>query len=855
MKEEGIRIYNVEDLVLKTSKYYDQEKYNLEEWESFVDVLCGDREYQKEAIFVAVKYMLNEKYNSLKDLAYDNFEKNPEIREKYQNKFEEYEKSLQLPNKKYASIDLATGTGKSYVLYGIAQIMLGLGAVSRVLVLCPSNTIEYQLTSKFKDLTSNNSLITAIPENTIIKNPRIVNATQTIKNGDICVENIHAVYEKTGTSIDDSFIGTGNNTLILNDEAHHIFNKHDGNTLETKNYKKWKEFLLNDKYNFNYMIGVTGTAYIENEYFNDVIYRYSLRQAIEDRIVKNVDYIVRDDEINENERYSKIYKNHLENKINYNKIKPLTILVTRDISKAKLEFEKLAGYISKFENITEEKAKEKILIATSSPEHKNNIIELRNVDDIDNQREWIISVSMLSEGWDVKNVFQIVPCEDRAFNSKLLIAQVLGRGLRLPEEYKSPQPKVIVFNHASWSKNIRTLVDQVLEISDRIYSKVDKNREKYNFTLYNLNYDKEMIEKKYKEKKTFDYTRLQEEGIKLEAQTLKYTRNIEYTDILNDRKREAEYMIEEISYTVEEIVDKVYEEFRVREWEGKTLKLQEGMYTKNELPPRETIEAIIRKSMKKVGITGERLSEKNKNYILRSFNTLLRQNGKSAEYVSKEKENFEIKTEDMKEESTSISNLRKNTSIFFPNTYEDEELGKDDVFKKIVEDETLPRQAVNIINEPAYKTPLNFVITNSTPERTFIRELTKRENANYIDSWIKSRDKGFYSISYTWTKNSHQKSNSSFNPDFFIKQTINGMQNIIAVEIKEDKDDSVENKAKYKYAQEHFKKLNKNLKENKINQNYIFHFLSPNGYDAFFSYLKENKLDTFRCELENLLDE
>ena len=81
------------------------------------------------------------------------------------------------------------------------------------------------------------------------------------------------------------------------------------------------------------------------------------------------------------------------------------------------------------------------------------------------------------------------------------------------------------------------------------------------------------------------------------------------------------------------------------------------------------------------------------------------------------------------------------------------------------------------------------------------------------------------------------------------------MQNIIAVEIKEDKDDSVENKAKYKYAQEHFKKLNKNLKENKINQNYIFHFLSPNGYDTFFSYLKENKLDTFKCELENLLDE
>ena len=44
MKEEGIRIYNVEDLVIKVSKYYDQEKYELEKWEPFVDALCRDRE-------------------------------------------------------------------------------------------------------------------------------------------------------------------------------------------------------------------------------------------------------------------------------------------------------------------------------------------------------------------------------------------------------------------------------------------------------------------------------------------------------------------------------------------------------------------------------------------------------------------------------------------------------------------------------------------------------------------------------------------------------------------------------------------------------------------------------------------
>jgi len=67
---------------------------------------------------------------------------------------------------------------------------------------------------------------------------------------------------------------------------------------------------------------------------------------------------------------------------------------------------------------------------------------LKTVDEPENSVEWIVSVSMLTEGWDVNNVFQIVPHEDKAFNSKLLIAQVLGRGLRVPPVYRN-DPKII----------------------------------------------------------------------------------------------------------------------------------------------------------------------------------------------------------------------------------------------------------------------------------------------------------------------------------------------------------------------------------------------------------------------------
>ena len=192
------------------------------------------------------------------------------------------------------------------------------------------------------------------------------------------------------------------------------------------------------------------------------------------------------------EKFQKIYDNHDEFVKKYRLIKPLTILVTKDISKAKILQEDLIDFLEKREKISRKAVEKKVLIVTSHKDHKKNVSELKNVDDKENSVEWVVSVSMLTEGWDVKNVFQIVPWEDRAFNSKLLIAQVLGRGLRIPEEYKSPQPKVRVFNHDAWSRNIRGLVDEILEIEVRLTSEVltSGDRKKYNFDLYTIDYEK-----------------------------------------------------------------------------------------------------------------------------------------------------------------------------------------------------------------------------------------------------------------------------------------------------------------------------------------------------------------------------
>ncbi len=854
---QDVHIFKNQDLVLNVNQVYDPSKLRIDEWSIFLDRLCGDREYQKNAIRDGVIFLASGRYENIEDLVIENYSKNSELQAKYSS-IEEYKRKLQLGHKLSANIDLATGTGKSYVIYGIAQIMLGLGLVDKVLVLCPSITIESGLKEKFENLSGDSILKESIPKSAILKNPRIIDANLTIKKGDICVENIHAVYERTGSSIQDSIKGNGETTLVLNDESHHIFNK-----TSDSDVKKWKNFLLSDIYNFKYILGFTGTAYIDNDYFNDIIYRYSLKQAIEEKIVKNIEYVQKDDSSEVSEKFQKIYQNHKDNIDKYSKIKPLTILVTQDISKAKNLREDLVDFIQKKEKISRDVAEEKVLIVTSHKDHKANILKLKSVDDRKNPVEWVVSVSMLTEGWDVKNVFQIVPWEDRAFNSKLLISQVLGRGLRLPKEYESPQPRVVVFNHDSWSKNIRGLVNEILEIETRIHSEVLKkgDRAKYNFEVYNLNYDKEEIEIDHeRDQEIYNFSRIEKEGIKLESQVDKVERDTTFESLMGGSLRDKKYTIEYGTWSVDEIVDKIYEEFEMRDWEGRILQLGNEQFTQNKLPPRDKIKNIILTSMEKVGIKGDSLVDKNRNKVLQSFGTLLRKKGKTVVPQLKVLDPFIIKTTDLQKESTGIGNFKRDSTLFYTNNYEKEvDLDQKLILKELIKNESLPRSAMKEQNEFFFKTPSNLVITKFQPERVFVENLCKEEISNKIDSWIKSRDQGFYSIEYTWRKNNHQMKNLSFNPDFFIKVKDKGMVYFLVIETKSDKDDVDENKAKYKYSLEHFERLNKKLKEKGIKEKYIFHFLSPNGYTEFFEYLKNGVLfegqEKFRCELENLLEE
>ena len=859
---QEIKTFKQSDLVLKVSSVYDTNELDYAAWQPFVDKLCGDRIYQKEAIKNAVIYLASNNYSSLKELAEYNYAQNACLRDKYLS-LDNFLAALQMKEKLYANIDLATGTGKSYVIYGIAQIALGLGLVKRVLVLCPTLTIENGLMQKIEMLSSDASLKALIPENAVCKNPRVISANETVKNGDVCIENIHAVYENTGSSIEDSFFDSGNDTLVLNDESHHIFNR----GTDDSSIKKWKEFLLNSKYNFKYMLGFTGTAYIDDEYFSDVIYRYSLRQAIEDRIVKNVDYVKEDESKNDNERFQKIYQNHIENVKKYTLVKPISILVTKDIRHAKNLYEDFVEFLTKQEGTLKKETEEKVLIVTSAREHKANVSKLKYVDDRMDKTEWLISVSMLTEGWDVKNVFQIVPWEDKAFNSKLLVAQVLGRGLRVPQEYQTPQPKVIVFNHRAWSAKIKRLVEEVMEIEARVNSDVIKEgiRGQYHFNVKNINYSTEYLEvDKNTENETVDFSRLMTEGIAIESQSVDVKKGTTYENALGGEMYEHNYSIRNITWTIDEVIDKIYEEFEQREWEGKTLKLGDDEYTKNSLPPRHIIEYIIRLSMKNRGNSGEEIIESNVHKILTAFTPLLRKNKKSIVSKSVANDVYELSTNNLAKQSASVGMLRQDKTVFLTNNWSNEIVGDEQkmIISEIIEDESLPRSAYKDVDYCLFKTPVTTVITASKPERKFVEYLCKKENADLLSAWVKSRDRGFYEIEYSCkygngTSKTRKYYHDIFNPDFFLKLNKNDVTYYIVVEIKDDGDNSEENKAKYKYAVEHFEELNKRVVSNA--EIYIFHFLSPNGYEVFFNHLRDGSVlegqEKFRCQLENMLED
>ncbi len=107
-------------------------------------------------------------------------------------------------------------------------------------------------------------------------------------------------------------------------------------------------------------------------------------------------------------------------------VKPFILVIARDTTHA-------AELLNTLEEVFDGRYKGKVIQVDSSKSgaaEEEMVARLLAVESMDEPTEIVIHVNMLKEGWDVTNLYTIVPL--RAANAKTLIVQSIGRGLRLP---------------------------------------------------------------------------------------------------------------------------------------------------------------------------------------------------------------------------------------------------------------------------------------------------------------------------------------------------------------------------------------------------------------------------------------
>ena len=180
--------------------------------------------------------------------------------------------------------------------------------------------------------------------------------------------------------------------------------------------------------------------------FQNVVYEYTLAHALNDqRYVKDPAVFTRKDfhpeeytpEQLDHEKLNDGLRLHEETKSNLeiyarstgrHIVKPFVLVVAKDTEHAR----QLLAYIRSndfFNGYYSDKVME-IHSDQKKTEKDENIQLLLELENPDNKIEIVIHVNMLKEGWDVNNLYTIIPLRTSA--SEVLTEQTIGRGLRLP---------------------------------------------------------------------------------------------------------------------------------------------------------------------------------------------------------------------------------------------------------------------------------------------------------------------------------------------------------------------------------------------------------------------------------------
>lgn len=291
------------------------------------------------------------------------------------------------------------------------------------------------------------------------------------------IGNIHHLSEYLGQSYFD-FLAAQKDLVVIMDESHH--------------YRADKGMTAINELKPVLGLELTATPQVESGTktikFKNVVYEYPLSSAIRDGYAKipyaltrrdisdynlssdDMDKMMLEDGISNHERVKERLKDYAINN-GVKPVKPFVLVVCQNTQHA----EKVLSYITS-DDFFDGKYKNKTIIVHSNQkgsEREENVQKLLEVEKFDNPVEIVVHVNILKEGWDVNNLYTIIPLRTAA--SQTLREQTIGRGLRLPYGKRTGNKDVdslIITAHDKFEEIIREASDpnSLLKAGNIIYA-------------------------------------------------------------------------------------------------------------------------------------------------------------------------------------------------------------------------------------------------------------------------------------------------------------------------------------------------------------------------------------------------
>lgn len=352
---------------------------------------------------------------------------------------------------------IATGIGKTRLMGAFITYLVKEKGIKNFFILSPNITIYNKLKDDFGNSGAEKYVFKGLPE--ISNNAVIITGedyeTKGIKASDDSIQinmfNIGKINADVKTTTKDgrtlpprikrfretlgdsyyNYLVNLKDLVVIMDESHRYRGERGMETLNE----------------INPVLGIELTATpidaTTNQRFKNIVFEYGLADAMrEKKYIKSPAVVTRLDTDFKGMSKDEIEKLKLKDAIQLHRdtkiaienyaadndklpVKPIILVSCEDTTHAKNVF----NYVTSNEFYNGE-FREKTFQIDSTCKNEEQIQQLLTVEKPENKSEIVIHVDMLKEGWDVSNLYTIVPL--RASNAKVLIEQTIGRGLRLP---------------------------------------------------------------------------------------------------------------------------------------------------------------------------------------------------------------------------------------------------------------------------------------------------------------------------------------------------------------------------------------------------------------------------------------